>query len=159
MRFLLDNIFTKDNFRNEIVVNRFKRQLDELKRLNFATEALFYYANSASHIPNKIYRPRACTFCGKEMEPTWRPMSSPGIRWSLNKEIVSQFSKSNVISKNGKFTTQALSINAKEFLSPSKRHWTFNQDKIFQLEKEGRIRLNNEILYTDSEGKKYNSFP
>ena len=54
----------------------------------------------------------------KKWDPTWRPMSfSPGIRWSpINKEIVSQFSKSNVISKNGKFTTQARIVNHKEFL-------------------------------------------
>ncbi|MBM3172507.1 MAG: site-specific DNA-methyltransferase [Chloroflexi bacterium] len=40
VRLLMDQIFGKDNFGSEIVVNRFKRQLGELTKLNVATDSL-----------------------------------------------------------------------------------------------------------------------
>lgn len=160
VREILEKIFEKRNFRNEIVVNRFKRQLDELKRLNFATETLFYYANSEEHTPNKLYRPRSCTFCGREIEPSWRPMSSPGVRWSgIDEKYLKKFSNKNIVERNGKYVTQARIIDSVEMLPPKRRHWTFTQERIELLETEKRIRINTEINYTDQSGIKQPGLP
>lgn len=160
IRSLLDQIFDKENFRNEIIVNRFKRQLDELTRLNFATENLYYYAKSEKHTPLKIYRSRTCTFCGSELEPYWRPMTSPGIRFSpVPDEYIRLFSKGNLIKKNGKFVSQARIILGKELLPPKGRHWTFSQKKIYEYENQKRLRFNKDISYTDLAGKKNELIP
>ncbi len=143
VRFLLDEIFGESNFGNEIIANRFKRQLDDLKRLNFSTESLFYFAKSDFHKLNKIYKNRKCSFCGSDIAPNWRPMNSPGIRWSpVNEEYFNMYSPDNLKLEKGKYVTKARIIKGLELLPPNGRHWTFSQEKIFQLEKEERIRIN-----------------
>lgn len=160
VRDLLNQKFNSSNFRNEIIVNRFKRQLDELTRLNFAIESLFYYANSQKHVPNKIYRSRLCTFCGSEMEPSWRAMSSPGLRFSpITEEEAKLYSDENIIRTNGKLSTQARIIKGKELLPPKGRHWTFTQERVFKLEAINRLRINDEIDYTDMVGNKMKGLP
>lgn len=160
VRDLLNQKFYPSNFRNEIIVNRFKRQLDELSKLNFAIESLFYFSNSSKHIPNKIYRARLCTFCGSEMEPSWRPMSSPGLRFSpITEEVAKIYSPENIINKNGKIATQARIINGIELLPPKGRHWTFTQDRIIKLEFEKRLRINSDVDYTDMNGNKMKGLP
>ncbi|GAF83882.1 unnamed protein product, partial [marine sediment metagenome] len=136
VRLLMNEIFGEENFRNEIIVNRFKRQLNELTRLNIATENLIYYGRSQSAFFKGDYRKRMCTFCGKELEPQWRPMSSPGLRYPPERVI-----------------------SGKEHLPPRGRHWTFTQEKIKQMEEEGRIRINWNINYVDIEGTKVKGLP
>lgn len=136
VRFLMDEIFGEDNYGNEIVVNRFKRQLKELTRFNVATESLFYYTKTSKTIFNSVDRRRICTFCGKEAEPKWRPMSSPGLRFPPERVI-----------------------SGTKYLPPKGRHWTFTQDKINQMEKEKRIRINKDISYADIEGNKIKGLP
>ena len=80
VRLLMNEIFGNENFRNEIIVNRFKRQLNELTHLNIATETLLYYTKSDKYIYNSIQRKRTCTFCNREMDSDWQPMHSPGLR-------------------------------------------------------------------------------
>jgi adenine-specific DNA-methyltransferase len=136
VRLLLNEVFGKDKFGSEIVVNRFKRQLGELTKLNVATDSLFYYGKSQDTLFKGDYRKRICTFCGQEIQPDWRPMSSPGLRKPPQRTIL-----------------------GKEYLPPKGRHWTFSQRKIDQMEKEGRIRVNPEISYTDLGGNKIKGLP
>lgn len=136
IRHLMDTIFGKENFGNEIVINRFRRQLGELTRFNVATDSLFYYTKSMNAFFTTVYRKRVCTFCGREMEPKWRPMSSPGLRYPPERVILGQ-----------------------KLLPPRGRHWTFTQKKIEVMEKENRIRLNADISYVDLEGKKVAGLP
>ncbi len=148
VRSILDQCFGNENFKNEIVVNRFKRQLDDLSRLNFATESLFYYAKTANHKPNKIYRKRNCTFCGQERE-------SP-----IESKYIDLYSKSNIVfDKNGKPRTMAKIIAGKELLPPKGRHWTFTQSKVFDMEKDQRVRLNPAIAYKDMNGLRIEGLP
>jgi adenine specific DNA methylase Mod len=136
MRLLLNDIFGEDRFGNEIIINRFRRQLGELTRLNVATDSLFYYTKSERPIFNDIYRKRICSFCGKETEPQWRPMSSPGLRYPPERVIC-----------------------GRKLLPPRGRHWTFTQDKIDLMEKEGRIRIDEGISYTDLDGTRIKGLP
>jgi adenine specific DNA methylase Mod len=133
---LMDEIFGKDNYKNEIIVNRFKRQLRELTRFNIATESLFYYGKSPKTLFKSDYRKRVCTFCGQEVEPQWRPMSSPELRFPPERTIL-----------------------GRNLLPPRGRHWTFTQNRIDQLEREGRIRINEAISYVDIRNHKVKGLP
>jgi adenine specific DNA methylase Mod len=112
VRLLLNSIFGKDSFSNEITVNRFKRQLGELTRLNVATESLFYYVKSQDALFKGDFRKRICTFCGAEIQPTWRFMSSSGLRYPPERVIL-----------------------GRKLLPPKGRHWTFTQGKITKWRK------------------------
>ena len=80
------------------------------------------------------------------MEPSWRAMSSPGLRFSpITEEEAKLYSEENIIKTNGKITTQARIIKGKELLPPKGRHWTFTQDRVFKLEAINRLRINEEI--------------
>lgn len=136
VRSLMNDIFGKESYGNEIVVNRFKRQLKELTKFNVATESLFYYVNGPKTVFNPVYRKRICTFCGKEADPDWRPMSSPGLRRPPERIIL-----------------------GKKYMPPKGRHWTFKQLTIDQMEKDGRIRINNDLNYVDIEGNRIKGLP
>ena len=128
---IMDEIFGMENFQNEIVINRFKRQLSDITRYNVATDSFFYYTISSESVFNQQNRKRLCSFCGNETEPQWRGMSSPGLRNPPERVIL-----------------------GKEFLPPRGRHWTFTQQKINQMEAENRIRINESISFSDLNGKK-----
>lgn len=133
---IMDEIFGMENFQNEIVINRFKRQLSDITRYNVATDSFFYYTISSESVFNQQNRKRLCSFCGNETEPQWRGMSSPGLRNPPERVIL-----------------------GKEFLPPRGRHWTFTQQKINQMEAENRIRINESISFSDLNGKKIKSLP
>jgi len=136
VRLLLNEIFGENNFGNEIVINRFRRQLGELTRYNVATDSIFYYTKSDKPTFKTIIRKRICSFCSQEVQPQWRPMSSPELRHPPERVII-----------------------GRKLLPPKGRHWTFTQDKIETMEKEGRIRINESISYVDLEGKRVKGLP
>jgi 16S rRNA G966 N2-methylase RsmD len=136
MKTILDEIFGIENLQNEIIINRFKRQLTEISRFNIATDSLFYYSKTNNSIFNQQFKSRVCTFCGNETEPSWRGMSSPGLR-----------------------NPPERIIQGRELLPPKGRHWTFTQNKIEIMTKEGRIRINDNLSYNDLEGTKIKGLP
>lgn len=129
VKVILDEVFGPENFRNELIINRFKRQLRNLKKFNIATDSLFFYTKSEHYNLNPLMRPRLCTFCGQPIEPRWQPAHSPGLRTPPERVIL-----------------------GKTMLPPRGRHWTFTQDKIAIMEKEGRIRINPDGTFTDLAG-------
>lgn len=136
VRLLLSEIFGDENFGNEIIINRFRRQLGELTRFNIATDSIFYYIKSDKPTFKTIIRKRICSFCSQEVEPQWRPMSSPELRHPPERVIM-----------------------GRKLLPPKGRCWTFTQDKLEAMEKEGRIRINEIISYVDLEGKRVKGLP
>ncbi|NQU52936.1 MAG: site-specific DNA-methyltransferase [Bacteroidetes bacterium] len=136
VKVVLDEIFGKDNFQNEIVINRFKRQLKNLKQFNHATDSIFFYSKSQNHGFYEVLRERLNTFTGEKAEPVWRGMSSPGIRNPQEREIF-----------------------GKVMWPPKGRHWTFKQTTLNTLIKDGRIRINEKAQYTDTKGKKVRGLP
>ena len=136
MKVLLDEIFGRENFRNEIIINRFKRVLRGINRLNVSTDSILYYTKSDFWIFNEIDRPRTCTFCGQKVEPIWRPMSSPGLRNPPERVIF-----------------------GRKMLPPKGRHWTYTQKKIDELIAQKRLRINESIEYIDLEGKRVKGMP
>lgn len=136
IKITLDEVFGKENFQNEIVINRFKRQLKNLSRFNHGTDAIFFYSKSTDFYFNEIERKRLNVFSGEETEPVWRGMSSPGIRNPPQRKMF-----------------------GKIMLPPQGRHWTFKQTTLDVMIKDGRIRINDEISYTDLNGNKIKGLP
>jgi adenine specific DNA methylase Mod/very-short-patch-repair endonuclease len=126
VRCLMDEIFGKENFTNEINVNRSKiaREGISLARFATATDTLFYYRvseNSKFFVAYKL----------RNREPQWNKMHSPSEYKSKIERIV----------------------NGQIFVPPKGRHWSFTQEKINKLIQENRIRIVDEE-YTDIYGNK-----
>ena len=131
VRGLMDMVFGSENLRNEIIVNRFKKPSDAFTTV---TENFLFYSKTQKLIFNLISKPRACTFCKRPLEPRWHPMSSSG-----------EGGPATILGK---------------LLYPQKgRHWTYSQNQIFEMEKQGRIRINEKLSYTDTRGEKIMGIP
>jgi adenine-specific DNA-methyltransferase len=107
----MNEIFGEENFRNEIVVNRVSKQDPKVKRFNTATDSLFFYAKTE----NAYFKPIFIKLEVKKSE-RWHSMDSQG-------------------------QGQPLYIFGFLFEPPEGRHWTFSQEKIKQMQLEGRIRI------------------
>jgi site-specific DNA-methyltransferase (adenine-specific)/adenine-specific DNA-methyltransferase len=137
IKVLMDEIFDKNNFRNEIVINRFRKRTFESNMFDVGSDTLYLYSKSKDSFKlNKLTQPRICSFCGNETEPQWRGMSSPDIRHPPERVIL-----------------------GKTLLPPKGRHWTYIQETIDALEKQGKIRINESISYTDLDGNKIKGLP
>lgn len=117
VRCLLDSIFGKENFRNEIIVNKSNQQWEMDWRLNPATDFLFLYSKGKINPLRKS---------ANRKEEKWLEMHSP---------------KQNTNSHSVFFEWE-------ELIAPKNRHWTFSQDKVNLMTKEGRIRVSAR-QYTD----------
>lgn len=133
---IADEVFGPQFFRNEIVINRFKRQLRGLKQFNVATDSLFLYSKSSNPTFNEQLRSRLCSFCGQSTDPQWLPMTSPGVRNPPERVIL-----------------------GKKLLPPRGRHWTFTQDRVNAMQKEQRIRIDNISAWTDLKGNRHRGVP
>lgn len=136
IKVIMDEVFGKNNFRNEIIINRFKRQLRNLNQFNHATDVLYFYSKSENYEFNEITRSRICSFCGADKEPEWRGMHSPGLRQPPERSIL-----------------------GKIYYPPKGRHWSYTQEKINALLDEGRIRIDENTSYTNIFGEKVNGCP
>jgi 16S rRNA G966 N2-methylase RsmD len=136
MKVLLDEVLGRENFRNEIVINRFKRQLRGLKQYNVATDSLLFYSRSENVAFAETLRPRICSFCGANKEPEWHHMVSSGLRHPPERTIMGRL-----------------------MLPPRGQHWKYTQQKIDQMAAEGRIRINDAATYTDIDGHRVVGMP
>src|SRR5574343_490 len=112
VRCLLDEIFGKENFKNELSISRIKKSDDQAKKYNFAVDSLFWYVKDYSKSNIQIQ-----SFYSEKGE-RWHAMDSQG-------------------------QGQPLMIMGELREPPRGRHWTFGQDKIIEMENEGRIRIGN----------------
>ena len=129
IKVIMDEVFGKNNFRNEIIINRFKRQLRNLNQFNHATDVLYFYSKSENYEFNEITRSRICSFCGAEKEPEWHFMVSSGLRNPPERTIMGKLK-----------------------YPPKGQHWKYKQSNIDQMEKEGRIRIVENSSYIDTNG-------
>lgn len=132
---VLDEIFGKENFKNEIIINRTGRPTESIKSYHTTHDTIYFYSKSGEYLFNNAVILRD--------NPKWRPMHLPGIRFTkIPSKYHHLFSKENLIEKNGKIVSRARIILGKELLPPNGRHWALNQDAIFEAEKGNKIRLN-----------------
>lgn len=133
---IADEVFGAQFFRNEIVINRFKRQLRGLKQFNIATDSFFFYSRSNTPVFNEQLRSRLCSFCGQEKDPEWHHMVSSGLRNPPERTIM-----------------------GRKMLPPRGQHWKYKQIRINDMEKEGRIRINENVSYIDIMGNRVQGAP
>jgi adenine specific DNA methylase Mod len=107
----MNETFGSENFRNEISVSRISKQDPKVKRFNTAYDSVYLYSKSENFSFNLIFK---SLIEGKGER--WHAMDSQG-------------------------QGQPLYIFGYLFNPPKGRHWTYGQEKIKQMEKEGRIRL------------------
>ena len=129
VRMLLDEIFGKGNFRNEIVISRTKKIFTGVQGYNVANDSLFFYTKGNNFIFRPVYKKR-------EKKQKWLNMHSPGERKPPERIILGRL-----------------------LYPPKGRHWTFVQEKIYELEKQRRIRINEDIEYIDMLGNKVKGMP
>jgi adenine specific DNA methylase Mod len=129
VRLLMNEIFGDENFRNEITVNRTKKIFTGVQGYNVATDSLFFYTKSQNFKFHAQYKPRTT-------QQKWLDMHSPGERKPPERIIMGRL-----------------------LYPPKGRHWTFIQEKIYELERQGRIRINEEVEYIDLLGKKVKGMP
>lgn len=103
MKVLLDEIFGKENFRNEIVINRTKAKQPPENYFTPQTDSFFFYTKGINYGFNQITRP---------IEPKWHPLlhfpraderpriirgkefyPPKGRRWALSQENINEFEK------------------------------------------------------------------
>ena len=131
IKIILDEIFGKGNFRNEIVINTGSVPKGEIKKLLTGTESLFHYTKGDDYffeVP-KIKREKI----------EWLEMHLPEERSSYELQIRKFFGK--------------------KILPPRGRHWALSQEKINELIKEKKIRINLDKEYIDLAGGKNKGMP
>lgn len=133
---VMDELFGLENFVNEIVINRFKRQLSGLKKFNVSTDSLLLYSRSPAARFHEQTRSRLCSFCGQEKDPDWHHMVSSGLR-----------------------NPPERTIRGRLMYPPRGQHWKYKQSKIDVMEQEGRIRINEKGSYTDIRGERVKGIP
>lgn len=133
---IMDEIFGKNNFRNEVIVNRRKKSAQETVKFNVAFDSIYFFTKSERFIFHKPMRKRICNFCGSEKAPEWHIMISSGVRHPPERVI---------------FGKKMLPLNG--------HHWTYVQKKIDQMIKEKRIRINKKATYVDLKGNKIRGMP
>jgi len=115
MKVLLDEIFGKENFRNEIIVNRIKKNVmasQKQKVFPVATDVVFFYTKTDLPYLNDILVPRDA-----KREGFWRHMDDSA----------------------GQGTSKI--FFGKELSPPRGKHWKYSQENIDKLIKQRKLRL------------------
>ena len=113
VRVLMDEVFGKGNFRNEIVVSRIKKNISERAKsrsLNIDVDNILFFSKSKN---SRVVLPKI----ESNKEPRWHAFDAPGVRQTMNYDL---------------FGTKP----------PEGRHWMFSQDKAEELAENGQLRPN-----------------
>ncbi|MFQ6071240.1 MAG: DNA methyltransferase, partial [Methanosarcinales archaeon] len=127
VRPLLDGVFGKENFRNEIVISRTRAKQQVENQFVQQTESLFFYSKSEKLLLKEVERPR---------NPEWHPLL--------------HFPRADETPRT---------ILGKQFYPPKGRRWALSQERISKFEKQGKVRINEELNYTDCKGNLIKGVP
>jgi adenine-specific DNA-methyltransferase len=116
IKIILDEVFGKNNFQNEIIVNRIKKNVTQQGRQSIptATDSIFLYFKSEHSKLLDVFKKLE-----EEKAGYWHAMDSAGIRRPRERVFW-----------------------GKTMLPPDERHFSFTQERIDRMIKEGKIRLN-----------------
>lgn len=127
LRMLMNEIFGKKNFRNELVVSKVKGVISYAsRRFNPAVYSLFFYAMSNQSVFNEIYIKRK-----KPKKSCWHRATYP---------------------YHGKNPAKPRYIFGAWIQPENKRQIGFGQEKLAEMEKEGRFRLKCKCGYIHTSG-------
>uniref|UniRef100_UPI004049BA81 DNA methyltransferase n=1 Tax=Candidatus Saccharicenans sp. TaxID=2819258 RepID=UPI004049BA81 len=130
---IMDEVFEKQNFRNEIIVNRGYVPKGLTRQFLTGSDSFFFYARGISNLFNGYKKKIA------EEDRKWISLDMPGERKTYEKQILYFFGK--------------------PILPPKGQHWALSQERISELEKRGDIRINPRRTYTDLQGKTVKGMP
>ena len=127
VKLLLDEVFGKANFLNEIAIKRGYVTKSKSNRFLTGTDSLFFYSKTGNHSFNGFEIKRTSE------ERKWRSLEMPGERKSYEKQV--------------------RYFEGKPILPPKGQHWGLSQEMVNKLYEQGEIRLNSRV-YLDLLGKK-----
>ncbi|MHC2993967.1 MAG: site-specific DNA-methyltransferase [Candidatus Atribacteria bacterium] len=115
LKAVMDEIFEKNNFKNEIIINRSKYTKTASRRFLTKTDSLFFYTKSENYQYSSIRKEKPVE------EQIWRPfLHLPGE------------------SKTNRYRI----IEDKKFYPPQGRHWAFSQKNLDIAYSKGLARIN-----------------
>lgn len=86
IRLILDEVFDSNNFRNEVIVRRIKKNIKErtkVPRMNIGYDSIYFYSKSTLH---KIFTPTKA-----DVKPDrWHSFDAPGIRRGMDYDLFGQ---------------------------------------------------------------------
>jgi adenine specific DNA methylase Mod len=152
VRCLMDEIFGKENFRNEILVNRTSRLKNEGVRYYTSQDTLFFYSKSENiiFIQQKIEEPFEIEL--KLLDST-EPNKIGEILKNYFKDFDFKISGSKLLLRSQKWVEMhassdkndnpPITLFGKKYYPPKKRRWMWKDEEILkQMEKNGWIRIN-----------------
>jgi DNA modification methylase len=111
LKLILDELFGKENFRNEIVVRRIRKNIQErekVKSLNSGHDSVFFYVKSDQHFitpPTRKY----------DRPERWHALDASGLRTGMDYELFGH-------------------------RPPAGRHWAWTEERAKSAIAEGRLR-------------------
>ncbi|MEM0201474.1 MAG: site-specific DNA-methyltransferase, partial [Candidatus Micrarchaeaceae archaeon] len=136
VRPLMDEVFGRENFRNEIIIKRMTKLGGTTGSLDVAVDSLFLFSKSESILLKPIRRDRICKYCKQPKQPDWVPLEAPGE--GRNDLII---------------------IERRKFYARQNSHWTFKQELIDGLFKKRLVRVNKNRSYIDKFGNRVQGMP
>jgi DNA modification methylase len=121
MKVVLDEVFGAENFKNQIVWQRFNFHADA-KRFGIVTDEILFYSAS----PNMVWNPQVTPIKDSYIQSHFRSQDSDGRRYKM----------ADILAK-GQGPPRRFGDKVLE--PPPGTHWRFGQDKIDELMKLGRI--------------------
>jgi adenine specific DNA methylase Mod len=112
VRMLMNDIFGKNNFKNELQVGRISKQDSRADKFNTGTDSLFFYAKN----PEEFKFTPIHKELEEEKEERWHAMDSQG-------------------------QGEGQDIFGYYFEPPEGRHWTYGADKMEEMEENNEIRI------------------
>lgn len=111
VRVLMDEVFGKNNFRNEIVVSRIKKNVNEHSKsraLIVDLDSILFYSKTKN---TKIDLPKTHS----DKEPRWHDFDAPDVRTGMDYELFGR-------------------------VPPRGRHWMYSKERANELIKKGELR-------------------
>jgi len=131
VRCVMDEIFGKENFRNEIIINRKRQSIGTPNKLENESENIFLYSKSSLFYKNDIYKPRSLS----------------NMKWT-------GFLKQERRNPPERY------FFGKKLMPPENQHFSLKQEKVDKLLKENYLRLRcrecGAIYYYDDNESKEN---
>jgi adenine-specific DNA-methyltransferase len=131
VRCIMDEIFGKENFRNEIIINRKRQSIGTPNKLENESENIFLYSKSSLFYKNDIYKPRSLS----------------NMKWT-------GFLKQERRNPPERY------FFGKKLMPPENQHFSLKQEKVDKLLKENYLRLRcrecGAIYYYDDNESKEN---
>uniref|UniRef100_A0A7V1EI51 Methyltransferase n=1 Tax=candidate division WOR-3 bacterium TaxID=2052148 RepID=A0A7V1EI51_UNCW3 len=140
MKVLLDEIFGRENFRNEIVVRRGYVPKGLKNQFLTGTDSVFFYAKDLNYMCFNGFLKEI-----SEEEREWISLDMPGERKTYEKQV--------------RYFPSSTHPHRKIYFPPKGQHWGLSQKRIDELYKQGDIRINNRRTYTDLKGNKVKGMP